>query len=96
MPLSPHCTIFATETHALSQDVTISMDQEGGFLTWVAGQTDTQCIQPDCENTLDYCLSFLCPSCLYAFSVGKLLFGANIGFCHLLLCIQNKSDPHYL
>lgn len=77
MPLSLHCTVLAMETHALSQHVTIPMGQEGGFLTRVAGQTDTQCIQPDYENTFDYCLSFLYPSCLYVFCVGKLLFGAN-------------------
>lgn len=88
MPLSPHCTIFAMETHALSQRGTISMGQEGRFLTRVAGQRDTQCIELGNDNTLDYCLSFLFLSCLYAFCVGKLLFGANIGFA-ICFCVSS-------
>lgn len=92
MPLSPHHTVFAMETHALSQCVTISMGQ----LTKLAGQTDTQHSQPDYENTFDHFLSFLYPFCLYTFCIGKLIFGANIGFCHLFLCIQANSDSHYL
>lgn len=54
VPLSPHHTVFATETPAVSQCVTTSMGQSAR----VAGQMDAQHSQPDSENTL----TAICPS----------------------------------